>query len=92
MQTIEAIFTKIYKGLKKMTALTLNFNDNEIEIINEYMKANKISLADLPSIFISFLTIGKYNNETLRVIEEVENNIGLSREFTNINDLMDDLK
>lgn len=75
-----------------MTALTLNFNDNEIEIINEYMKANKISLADLPSIFISFLTIGKYNNETLRVIEEVENNIGLSREFTNINDLMDDLK
>lgn len=75
-----------------MTALTLNFNDNEIEIINEYMKANKISLADLPSIFTSFLTIGKYNNETLRVIEEVENNIGLSREFTNINDLMDDLK
>lgn len=74
-----------------MTALTLNFNDNEIEIINEYMKANKISLADLPSIFTSFLTVKKYNDETLRVIEEVENNIGLSREFTNINDLMDDL-
>ncbi len=47
-----------------MTAFTLNFNDNEIEIINA---------------------------ETLRVIEEVQNNIGLSREFTNINDLMNDL-
>lgn len=74
-----------------MTTLTLNFNDDEMKLINEYMKANKISLADLPSIFTSFLTVKKYNDETLRVIEEVENNIGLSREFTNINDLMDDL-
>lgn len=75
-----------------MTALTLNFNDDEMKLINEYMKANKISLTDLPSIFTSFLTIKKYNVDTLRIMEEVENNIGLSKEFTNINDLMDNLK
>lgn len=70
-----------------MTTLTLNFNDNEMEIIKEYMKVNKISMADLPGILTSFLTIEKYNNETKRVIEEVENGIGLSKTFTSIKDL-----
>lgn len=55
-----------------MTTLTLNFNDDEMKLINEYMKANKISLADLPSIFTSFLTIGKYNDETLEAMKEAE--------------------
>lgn len=77
-----------------MTALTLrNFNDEEMEIINEYMKANKITMTDLPSILTSLLTIGKYNDETKRVIEEVEveKGIGLSKVFTSLEELKEEL-
>lgn len=55
-----------------MTTLTLNFNDDEMKIINDYMETNKINLSDLPSILTSFLTIGKYNAETLEAMREAE--------------------
>lgn len=74
-----------------MATLTLDFNDKELKILNDYMEANKISLKDLPKLITSFLTIEKYNDETIKAIEEVENNIGLSKVFTSIKDLKDDL-
>lgn len=38
-----------------MTEITLNFTDDELEILNEYIKVNKISMEDLPAILTNFL-------------------------------------
>lgn len=73
-----------------MTTLTLNFNDKELEILNEYMKANEITLKDLPSIITAFLN-KDLENETIKTIKEVEKGKGLSKTFNNINDLLVDL-
>lgn len=88
------MMVKIKKRGEEMIALTLNFKDDEIEIINKYMKANKINLADLPSIFTSFLITEKYNNETIRAMEEAERivkdpNI---KSYSNTKDLFKDLE